>query len=213
MARFDSAPPILSSRLVAWRSRPGCGGTARTIVSPIVITSRFSANRTSPLFWHYLSWGATLLVLVWSPPTPAEESFGGEDSRRGGGQDRPDRQDRRTRGRSTLARFLGAWTGGGGDQGSGRRSLCGPLPHRLRWRRRQPAAHLPSTARPRRGHQRHRRFADPRPHRPHRPRHRATALRGFVRGALRSVFHQQRRASRGGTGRGSHRRARGRGAG
>src|SRR3712207_591450 len=46
MARFDSAPPILSSRLVAWRNRPGRGGTPRTIVSPIVITSRFSANRS-----------------------------------------------------------------------------------------------------------------------------------------------------------------------
>src|SRR5918994_2603849 len=45
MARFDSAPPILSSRLVAWRSRPGRAGTPSTIVSPIVITSRFSANR------------------------------------------------------------------------------------------------------------------------------------------------------------------------
>src|SRR5215204_5033094 len=44
MAMFDSAPPILSSRLPAWRSRPGCGGTPRTIVSPAVITSRFSAN-------------------------------------------------------------------------------------------------------------------------------------------------------------------------
>src|SRR3712207_2966551 len=46
MARFDSAPPILSSRLVAWRSRPGRGGTPSTIVSPIAITSRFSANRS-----------------------------------------------------------------------------------------------------------------------------------------------------------------------
>src|SRR5829696_2918191 len=44
MARFDSAPPILSSRLPAWRRRPGRGGTARTIVSPAVITLRFSAN-------------------------------------------------------------------------------------------------------------------------------------------------------------------------
>src|SRR5829696_7132543 len=44
MARFDSAPPILSSRLPAWRRRPGRGGTPRTIVSPAVITSRFSAN-------------------------------------------------------------------------------------------------------------------------------------------------------------------------
>src|SRR5215210_3701242 len=44
MAKFDSAPPILSSRLLAWRRRPGRGGTPSTIVSPAVITSRFSAN-------------------------------------------------------------------------------------------------------------------------------------------------------------------------
>src|ERR671913_1121939 len=54
MARFDSAPPILSSRLAAWRRRPGRGGTPSTIVSPIVITSRFTAN-LSPSFVLALS--------------------------------------------------------------------------------------------------------------------------------------------------------------
>src|SRR5215217_3475968 len=38
MARLDSAPPILSSRLEACRSRPGRAGTPRTIVSPAVTT-------------------------------------------------------------------------------------------------------------------------------------------------------------------------------
>src|SRR5215217_2313435 len=38
MARLDSAPPILSSRLEACRSRPGLAGTPRTIVSPAVTT-------------------------------------------------------------------------------------------------------------------------------------------------------------------------------
>src|SRR5215211_4043420 len=73
MARFDSAPPILSSRLPAWRRRPGRGGTPRTIVSPAVITSRFCTNcgisRASPLPvpGHYPTWRATLLMLIWSP--------------------------------------------------------------------------------------------------------------------------------------------------
>src|SRR5919112_249308 len=73
MARFDSAPPILSSRLVACRRRPGRGGTPRTIVSPAVITSRFSGNlalsRASPLPvpGHYPTWRAALLMLIWSP--------------------------------------------------------------------------------------------------------------------------------------------------
>src|SRR3712207_9055433 len=38
MARLDSAPPILSSRLEACLNRPGRAGTPRTIVSPAVTT-------------------------------------------------------------------------------------------------------------------------------------------------------------------------------
>ena len=38
MATLDSAPPILSSRLAACRSRPDLAGTPRTIVSPAVMT-------------------------------------------------------------------------------------------------------------------------------------------------------------------------------
>src|SRR5687767_7682636 len=120
MARFDSAPPILSSRLVAWRRRPGRAGTPRTIVSPAVITSRFSATCglwfDSTLSWHYLSWRAILLVLIWSPSMPVRGEFGDGDSRRRGGRDRPDRQDRRAGGRRTVASLLGARAGGGSDQ-------------------------------------------------------------------------------------------------
>src|SRR3712207_3674015 len=38
MARFDSAPPLLSSSLEACLKRPGRAGTRRTIVSPAVTT-------------------------------------------------------------------------------------------------------------------------------------------------------------------------------
>src|SRR3712207_1292569 len=38
MARLDSAPPTLSSRLEVCLSRPGRAGTPRTIVSPAVTT-------------------------------------------------------------------------------------------------------------------------------------------------------------------------------
>src|ERR687898_1915088 len=100
MARFDSAPPILSSRLAAWRRRPGRGGTPRTIVSPNVITSRFSANLSPSFVRHYLFWRATLLVLIWSPPAPARGGFRRRRFEKGGGRNRPDRQDRRAGGRT-----------------------------------------------------------------------------------------------------------------